>query len=399
MTQRPTAECWSFDYPANPPVGSGSFFGSAAGTWNVQSTYARNGRRALRLQPTGAGGAFVDRSFSGSAQTNKVLGRFYVYFITLPNANCGIYCLMAAAGGAPEDTGIFWNNSTGKLYAKRNSVNGADGPSPSVGVWYRVDFILDADLSNTLKWQWAVDGEAGVDQPQPATGAAMANRDRSRFGSNANHSADYAVDDYVAPTHATGTYPAYPIGDGECFYRTVDGDGTHNNASDFTDDAANSPPAANMYQRLDEGPSTSVADFVYQDTTNPASYMEATLADIVASPNPNRMHGAVHRCGRSVPSAYSQTSLTVQAYSPDDGGNFGSFSVNGVTAAKTYPGGSLFPVGGDEAAFSLAKVNNGRLRFGFNADTHTDHRVHDYHQEWALAPTPTDLPYWDTVCV
>jgi hypothetical protein len=380
MTQALTDDVLSFDYPANPPVGASSFFESqGAGTWNVQSTIARNGRKALRLQPS-TNQAWVRKFMrTGTGNVDLAAARFYIEFEDFPDADCYLLSWPGDLGGSTKHFGLAFNSGTNRIRPRVASTFGADGSALSLGVWYRIDAWMDYDLGTDaflLKWQIE-----GVDQTDFSTTTA----DSPLFSSiifgnwDANCTGDFSIDDYVA-IQILGSYPSYPIGAGECFYRTSNADGTHNNGSDFTDDASNSPPAS-VYDRLDEGPSSSVADYVFQDTANAASYLEVEMEDIVSQAT--RQHGGVLRWAHTRP-AVNGDSGQARTYSPDESAEWAVADEGSVLTNKQYRAGAERYLE-DETAFSMAKLNATVVRIGYGASVTTYLRSQDVHEEWALA--------------
>jgi hypothetical protein len=375
MTQRNTGDVLSFDYPAAPPVGTDQFFASAGGPWSLDSAQARNGK-CLRLAPT-AQTCWVWRKMESAPDSRATL-RFYIKFVTFPSSNVPLWHVEHyAGGGSPK--GLAWNSATNRIRPYIDSTFGADGPSVQTGVWYRIDANLyNYGSPNREVVEWSQDGVA---QPTLDIAAGARLFYTIRFGDNAAAwTGDVCFDDFVLVWSSTYTYPAYPIGPGRCYYITTAGDGAHVDPDRFTDNAGNSPPAS-VWDRLDEGPSTSTADYVYQNSAGTTSYLECTRQQLPAGAT--RFHGAVMRFGRSVPSAYAQTTLHVRLYSPDDGSDWSSASVDGVSAGKTYVKRSIRGAA-DETTWSVAKANAARMRIGFEDAGPFDHRLHDYHEEWAL---------------
>lgn len=395
MTQRLTHDVLSFDYPANPPVAATLFFPAhGAGTWNVQSAIARNGRKAIRFQPS-ANQAWVEK-FGVGFETGLTV-RFYIEFETFPNADCYLVSWRDNASPTTKHEGIAFNSATNRLRPCVGGTNwGTDGSVLSLGVWYRIDLDFTYNIStDAFAWQWQIDGVGQTDYKiTSALGSDAFNR--LRLGNwDANCTGDFSIDDYVA-LQGLGSYPTYPIGPGECFYRTGVSDGSHNNASDFSDEVPNSPPAS-VFNRLDEGPSTSTTDYVSQGTANSASYLEIATEDIISEAT--RMHGGVLRWEHTR-SAASNNSGAVKTWSPDDSAYWVSVLDGSVSTGKQIRHGAQRFLA-DETAFSVAKLNAAVIRLGFMPTiTGTERlRIQDVHEEWALPEAAAEQPYWDTVCV
>ena len=386
-TQRQSTLCMGFDYPSTP---DGGFWLTAVGTWSIQSTYARNSGKGLRLEPA-ANQAYAQKELDdGAGTTTNLFNQFYIYFVTFPNASVPLYSLYRTAGGDWR-LGIHFNSATNRMRAYSigtddSVVYGSDGDAISTGVWYRVDFKC---ASGTVDWYLATDNGVGVAQPQAANAQATYSPFSAILGNlNTNCTGDWVYDDCTQVVGGVGNYPSFPMKAGRVAYISTDGDGTHNNASHFTDDAANSPPAANAYLRLDEGPSSSTTDYVYQSTFNSASYLEFGLANLPTGIVENRLHAGVMRVSRSSPAGAALEASTGKAWSADDSATFGNAVIGSTTTGtKTYKTVGLSPVGGDEADWNFTKVDNSVVRVGFETDpggSYGEQYIHDIHEEWGL---------------
>jgi len=365
------AGCWGFDYPSTP---NGGFWLGTSGTWSIQSTYARNGRKALRVQPS-SGAAWVQADLNNTAISDWST-QTHIMFIDLPDADCPILSSYRTAGGVWH-CGLAWNNSTGKLrpYVIRTddvTYYGSDGIAPTTDTFYKIDLRIHG---GTLM-EWRVDDAAQPDftnGPDYALGSVI-------FGAfGATVTADIAYDDH---TMLDGS----PIPDWLPTLQVVcllpDSDGTHNTPSYFTDDASNSPPAANLYQRIDEGPSSSQADYFYQNTDDTSAYMEfghgAIPPEIVPGSAP--FVGAI-RAGYSQPAAQLGTPITAKMFSGANqwGNDLGLGNV--VTGGKFYARTLIEnPTGG----WDTDKLSAAIWRVGYQDGSWYQSHCHDLHSEWAL---------------
>src|SRR3990167_721589 len=161
MSQQETRFAVGFDYPSDPTTAV--FWLSVNGTTSIQSTYARNAGKGLRVQPS-AGTAYRQKEFDSGGTTAPLTAQIYMYFVTLPNSDCNILSFYRTAG-ADVHVGLAWNNSTSKIRAyswdsaKTTQTYSADGIAPSADTWYR----FDIDIDTTAGSEWTIDWSAAVD--------------------------------------------------------------------------------------------------------------------------------------------------------------------------------------------------------------------------------------------
>ena len=390
MTQRQTHDVLSFDYPANPPVGANLFFeDQGAGTWNVQSTIARTSK-ALRLQPA-ANQAWVERmatTLAGVGVHDDGTFRFYIYINDTPDADCYLISWQDFSAPSTKHAGFAWNSATSRIRPIVAGTNGTDSSAISTGVWYRIDTRMTYNVgTGDYLLEWQLDGVAQTSlSTNTANGPSMNGVTLGNW--DANCTGDWAIDDYVG-LQPIGDFPPYPIGAGECYYRVSTSDGTHNTAGNFSDEVPNSPPAA-VSSRLDEGPSTSTTDYVWQDTASGTSYLEVNMDTI--SSTAVRMHGGMLRWAHTRAASAGNT-MTVRSWSPSQSVEWGAVGTCSIFADKRY---APVPLRGttDETTFTMTLLNQSVVRLGYSTDVSTELRAQDIHEEWALAAAPAGNDGW-----
>lgn len=157
---------------------------------------------------------------------NTFVGRIYVYFATLPDANTLIFRI---ADGLIFH-GVGFKASDGKLYAARSNSGvitfGATGVAVSAGQWYKLGVRVIANGTTIVTdVEVAVPGEDAVSAAQlsQVNGSSLQS-DTVAFGSTANVTADMYFDD-VNIADASGDYP---LAEGSSLPFIPTSDGSHN---------------------------------------------------------------------------------------------------------------------------------------------------------------------------
>lgn len=230
------------------------------GTTSISTTTVRSGTRSMRCNPTASNGSVRNTAVHTSG--TRHIGRFYIYFATLPNATTRI----VRFGSGSDGPTIVYNNSDSKLYAsvRTGGVDsfGASGVSVTTGQWYRIDYdfnvntggndLSDAQVNGTALGQASGTGLSGPDTATEAIGLLD------------TCTGDMFIDDIAMSSTAAD----YPIGSGYVHPFIPTADGTHNIAGtgDFQRgntgvDILNSTTTA--YQLVDDAPPlSSTADSV-----------------------------------------------------------------------------------------------------------------------------------------
>lgn len=180
--------------------------------------------RALRFNPS-ASTSHITHTFAAAiASPATMVGRCYIYFATLPNAN------VAIVGESDTGRSIVFNAADSKLYASRNgSTLAAAGLSVTTGQWYRLDWKFVRAVAGTVDFK--LDGTDGT---QDSFASANGTITTVRLGFSAgNYSGDWYMDDIIV----SGTSGDYPIGAGGVYGLYPSGDGAHvySATTDFLD--------------------------------------------------------------------------------------------------------------------------------------------------------------------
>ena len=199
---------------------SGHFTLSGVGTAptiNTNASFVRNGARSLRCNPS-ANTSYANTPASFVSGTRHVV-RFYVYFTTLPSADCNIAGF--GAGAVFDGPNVRFKQSDSKIYAAVNTTLGASGVSVTTGQWYRIDYDFNVNTGGNDACDVKVDGTACGQAS--AAGASSTNL-RDSIGILTSCSADAYFDDYISSSTAAD----YPIGAGYVNHFIPTSDGTHN---------------------------------------------------------------------------------------------------------------------------------------------------------------------------
>jgi hypothetical protein len=244
----------------------------------------KNSAGSLRLNVT-SGVAWLE---PGSPPAGDDHRSFYFRFATLPATDIRL-AWWGEVSGTDNDRGLSFNSATGKLRPFAHSTfdeQGADGgPVLSTGVWYLIDMAFFG-ATREFKWRMATEDEEPQDQTTFTWSASHSGGaiGFAEFGNLRGPTGTFDL--YIGPSVETANIttrtPTYPVGHHGCVLLDPSGEGTHVNASSFTDDATNSPPV-NPQTRIDDDPKTTTdTDWVKQTTLSATDYLEYTVENLPA---------------------------------------------------------------------------------------------------------------------
>ena len=245
----------------------GGIFTSLTGTPTADSTVARSGTYSLRIADASAGGSTVRalRSFTASS---VVVTRFAVRLGSLPSVTSNL---------AYVDSGtdlIFRYNAASQQF---QLVLGASiATSPAAGKRQGPGTLIDLryDLSaNPHLGDWRVNGAT---QTQVSRSAAPTTANGSEWARPQTRASTprTTTTSFVATQAA-----AYPLADSRIVRLVPDSMGTSLGAGNFRNNDGTAIDA-NSWQRLDEVPMTSTADYIRQQANSGTSYVEFGLQDV-----------------------------------------------------------------------------------------------------------------------
>lgn len=314
----------------------------------------RYGAYSLRTAPANAA-AYASATLSGTGNTAVV--RFAVRLASLPAATVNLFAVVPSAGSSGF---LVYNAATGRLGVRWGTGAIVDsGVAPAAGTWYVID--LRAVTTNPRTLNWRVDG---ADQAQASLAATAANVSSIGFGTtatNVTYTANF--DDIIA----SRTSADYPIGNGKVLSLVPDGMGTHLNPAQFQNDD-NTAINANTWNRVDEVPQNSTADYIKQITIGTTSYIELTFPDTTET--------CINAVGAVV--AYHSSAAA--------GNNGRTYIRSGATQTTVYSGSmgvtaltyrSVMVLSG-AGAWTPALLNALVARVGYSSDV-------------------TPFPYWDAL--
>jgi chitodextrinase len=240
----------------------GGIFSTLTGTPTADNTIARSGAYSLRIADTSA--TSTVRALRTVAASSVVITRFAVRLSSLPAVTSNL---------AYVDSGtdlVFRYNATSQRFQLVLGASTATSATPvSVGTWYLID--LRYDLSGTLNLgDWRVNGVA---QTQVSRSATPATANGFGMGATANPSVYTAnYDDIFIAAQPN----AYPLEDSHVVRLAPDSMGTSVGVGNFRNNDGTAIDA-NSWQRLDEVPMTSTADYVRQQANSGTSFVELGL--------------------------------------------------------------------------------------------------------------------------
>jgi len=204
-----------------------------ATTGELSTSIVRSGDRSYRIHPSAqsGNGAQAIASQTGLGPSDLWVGRLYVRFETLPDADCYIaWSVGATPGNNPPFNyiGIGFHQSSGQFRCAQGinpTFDASAGVAATTGVWYRIDVKLDHRTAEAEVVNASVNG-ASLNPMTFTTGSGGDGNSFFRFGTlrSGNITADAYFDD-VALSVTEGDYP---LGDGYALALVPTSDGSHN---------------------------------------------------------------------------------------------------------------------------------------------------------------------------
>lgn len=322
--------------------------------------------RCYRVNPTAAD-AYLEATYGTAVPTTAThVGRFKVYFATLPT----VKTFLAQMLGSAANGSIVYNLADSKLYAATAAGTlGATGVAVTTGVWYRVDWKVvsgatittDVQIDGVACGQASVAGSAGT-----ATGFRLGLRTFATAPTG-----DVYFDDVIA----SGAAADYPIGDGTVAGLYPASDGTHGGtwaAGVFKKGSAASVNAArtdtDIWQSLQNPLSTTIPTNFVGDITGVVTtdYVEFVLGNLPA--------GATGINGANVVATLHAATTTASNHSLNLSNTAGSsaslFSLAFNLATITVPN-VVRTTDAAGAAWDVTKINDARIRFS-STDSNPD---------------------------
>jgi hypothetical protein len=349
-----TSAVWltGFEHGAVSAAGGG-VVNTVTGSPTADAATFRNGAYSLRIAD-GAGGSTINALKTFTA-TNVVVARFAVRLSALPGVTSNLVYVDSGT-----DLVLGYDQPSQKFSLTLGTSTATSASTVSAGTWYVIDLRYDLRANPNLG-DWRVDGVA---QTQVTRAAAASTATGFGLGATTNpsiYTANY--DDVIVANQAK----AYPIGNGKVVRLLPDGIGTHNTPGDFRDNDSTAVDATS-WQRIDELPMTSIADYVLQLNNGATSYLEFTF-------------------GNTAETCIREVSAVVGYHSAGTAANTGKTSIlDGATESVVYSGDMsetavqyasaiLTPAA---APWTQAAVNGLVTRIGYASDANPD-------------------PYWDAL--
>jgi len=260
-----TSAVWltGFEHGAVSTAGGG-VFNALTGAPTADSATFRNGLYSLRINDAAAGSTI--NALKTFTATNVVVARFAVRLSALPAVSSSLVYVDSGT-----DLVFGYDQPSQKLSLTLGASTATSATTVSAATWYVIDLRYDLRASPHVG-DWRVNGVA---QTQVTRAAAASTATGFGLGATTNPSIYTANFDDVL---VANQLKAYPIGNGKVVRLIPDGVGTHNTPGDFRDDDNTAIDAAS-WQRIDEVPLTSVADYVLQLNNSATSYLEFTFGN------------------------------------------------------------------------------------------------------------------------
>ncbi len=204
------------------------------------------------------------RALRSVTASSVVVARFAVRLASLPTATSNLAYIDSGT-----DLLFRYNASSQRLQLVLGTSTATSATTISAATWYMID--LRYDLSGNLHLgDWRVDG---VTQTQASRSATPATATGFGMGATANASVYTANYDDILVAQQPA---AYPLADSRIVRLLPDSMGTSSGAANFRNHDG-TVIDANSWQRLDDVPMTSTADYVRQQANSGTSYLEVGL--------------------------------------------------------------------------------------------------------------------------
>lgn len=243
----------------------GAPFSAVAGTGLIPDTaVARTGVYSLGIADPGAGANNASLPVAAPA----AVVRLYLRFATLPAAN--VTELLRGDIASGNDLQLGYQSGTSRLTVRFGNAAATPASTPvSAGTWYRVDLQVVAG-TNPRTAAWQIDG---VDQPGISRSNGTSTVNTIRLGSTVAADAfDINYDDVMI----SATSGDYPLGSGTVVALRPAAVGTSAGTGSFRHNDG-STISSTTWQRLDDDPMSSTAEYVRQQTLGTGDYVELTF--------------------------------------------------------------------------------------------------------------------------
>jgi hypothetical protein len=351
-TRLPAVWLTGFEHGAVSAAGGG-LFTTVTGAPTADAVTFRNGLYSLRINDAAAGSTInAAKTF---AATDVVVARFAVRLSALPAVSSSLVYVDSGT-----DLVFGYDQPTQRFSLTVGASTATSASTVSAGTWYVVDLRYDL-RNNPHLGDWRVNGVA---QGQVTRAAAASTATGFGLGATANPSVYTAnFDDVLVANQAK----AYPIGDGKVVRLILDGVGTHDTPGNFRDND-NTAVDATSWQRVDDVPMTSLADYVLELNNGATNYLEFTFENTTETCIREisavlAYHSATNAGNNGKGSIFAGTSESIM-FSGDMGGTAIRYGSAIVTPAT--------------APWSQAAVDALVARVGYSSDANPD-------------------PYWDAV--
>jgi hypothetical protein len=259
-----------FEHGVISAVGGAPFSAVAGSGLSADPAVTRTGDYSLLIADPGAGA----NNASLPVASGVAVARLYLRFASLPAANVAAVLIGDAAAG--NDLRLGYQASSQRLTLRFG--NGAltlASSSVSAGTWYRVDLRFVAN-TNPRTANWQIDGVA---QTAVSANGGASTVNTVRLGSTVAADAFTANYDDVL---ISGTSGDYPLGSGTVVGLRPAAMGTSAGTGSFRNNDG-SAISGTTYQRLDDSPMSSIADFVRQQTVGTGDYVELSFEPTTAN--------------------------------------------------------------------------------------------------------------------
>lgn len=330
------------------------------GTAAIDSTIKRTGTYSVRFYKESAAACYIGQN-TGVTDQLILVARAYFYFTTFPSSNAAVF---SGFLGNSAVLGIYVDQN-GVVTGKSGSGNAKTGPTITTGKWYCFEISCNAGANHYVDWR--VDG---VQYERATTSGGASYISSLRMGvSTTTQTFDFYVDDVAASLSIADQW----LGPGRIYGLVPNGDGTHNNPSNYMQNELNNPIDGSTYMAYSKMNAIpmAVTTYVKQTDTDVNSYVEIQFPELADGLYNIRNVRAIAAL-KNQSTGTNNGTIKIVGDTEDNifSGNLGSVAVNMKAVVLTKPSGG----------WTRAKVAALVCRAGFSSDGSPD-------------------PYWGSVII
>ena len=339
--------------------------GTAGGTPSFSSTYAHSGTYSHRVNNSGSGNSYNQWNLGaagcgGSASSAYLVARVWCYLEALPSGDSQLF-QANTTGAIALRIGV---DSSGHIFSKMGPDTTSYGTEVvAADSWFSIDVKWDVS-ANPWTCDYKVNGVAETQDTYATTSTTI-----TKFYLGCNGTPYAAMDAYLDDITLSQTTADYPLPNVSFGYLIPTGDGTHNNTTNYFEDAASAEIIAGTnpaWDNIDQVPPT-LATFIQGETNTTTRYVEVTFGTPTGTPLAARGYTAV--MGEA-----SATACSCAVGLSDDGWSTVDWLWGNSTTPADPSQSSTYYTWGGSMTSNVTVFTSGTLkaRYGWTADAAPD---------------------------